>query len=52
MAEGLDRNLLFALSVDDWFNDFMTAVSQINLMWTKAYQLNKTEEVNIGTLDY
>src|SRR5215469_2459236 len=52
MAEGLDRNLLFALSVDDWFNDFITAISQIDPMWTKAYRLNKTEEVNTGTLDY
>ena len=29
MAEGLDRKLSFAITVDDWFDDFLNAVNAI-----------------------
>ena len=52
MAKGLERNLPFVTSVDDWFDDFLTAVRLIHPMWVSAYELNKSNEVKDGSLSY
>src|SRR6266487_5908447 len=52
IAKGLERNLPFATSVDDWFDDFLTAVRLIHPMWVSAYELNKSNEVKDGSLSY
>lgn len=52
MAKGSDREILFAKDVDEWFNDFLNAVNTLEPLWTKAYRLTKSEEVEKGTLSY
>jgi hypothetical protein len=52
MAKGFDREILFAKDVDEWFNDFLNAVNSLEPLWTKAYRLTKSDEVEKGTLSY
>ncbi|RHZ51562.1 uncharacterized protein CDV56_106148 [Aspergillus thermomutatus] len=52
MAKGLERDLSFATNIDDWFEDFLTAVNLIIPSWTEAYRLTKSIQVEEGTLSY
>ncbi|RHZ67143.1 uncharacterized protein CDV56_107613 [Aspergillus thermomutatus] len=53
MAEGTERDLYFATSINVWFEDFITAaVNPIDPTWTKAYQLTNRKEVREGSLSY
>ncbi|KAF7136939.1 hypothetical protein CNMCM5793_006643 [Aspergillus hiratsukae] len=52
MAKGLERDLSFATNIDDWFEDFLTAVNLIIPSWTEAYRLTKSSQVEEGTLSY
>jgi len=52
MAKGLERQLYFATNVEVWFENFLTAVYPIKPSWTESYRMNKTTEVNNGTLSY
>jgi hypothetical protein len=52
MAKGINRNIPFAIDVDEWFDDFLNAIVSIKPSWVEAYRLTKAGEVENGTLSY
>jgi len=52
MIKDLEWELLFVIFVDNWFDDFLTAVRLIHLMWMSVYKLNKSNEIKDESLSY
>ena len=52
MAKGLEQKLLFTITVDQWFRHFLVAIYTVDPIWTKAYRLNKLNEIDDSMLSY
>jgi hypothetical protein len=52
MTEAKEKKVVATTRVSEWFEDFLTAVKNVDPLWAKAYGINKDPQVDDETLDF